>query len=90
MKRILAVLVFVVLVGVAIVIFAFSYQRNQNASQKPPVIDYFACGDNCPGPREQYMKRVYQNIHTAEECTKLGGTLYTYVAWTEVTLCLAK
>ena len=29
---------------------------------KPEIVEVFACSDNCPGPEEQYIKRVYKDV----------------------------
>ncbi|MFA7314904.1 MAG: hypothetical protein WC025_03185 [Candidatus Magasanikbacteria bacterium] len=68
--------------------------KNKNTKiieiKKPPIVDHFACGDYCPGPREQYMVKVYQGITDETECRKLGGTPYSYRGWVEVHICLAE
>ena len=48
---------------------------------KPLVVDYFACGDYCPGPREKYLIKVYQGITDSAECLKLGGTPGEFTGW---------
>lgn len=58
-------------------------------ASKPAVVDYFACGDYCPGKREQYIKRVYEGIKDEAECATLGGTPYKFIGWGETKICLA-
>lgn len=57
---------------------------------KPPIVDHFACSDYCPGPEEQYTKKVYEGINNELDCEKVGGTPYTYTGWGTVTICLAE
>lgn len=59
-------------------------------SDKPPIVDYFACSDNCPGSREQYMVKVYKDVTDSDECKKLGGTPSSYFGWGEFHICLAE
>jgi hypothetical protein len=59
-------------------------------TEKPKIVDYFACGDNCPGPREKYMVKVYEGIKDPEECKKIGGEPSSYVGWGTVNFCIAK
>ena len=56
-------------------------------SGSPEIIEVFACSDNCPGPREQYIKRVFAGVTDEDECRKLGGRPYTYVGWGKRTVC---
>jgi hypothetical protein len=53
----------------------------------PRIVEVFACSDYCPGPEEQYMKRVYEGVSNAAECRKLGGRLYTITGWGKRTVC---
>lgn len=57
---------------------------------KPPIVEHFACGDYCPGPEEQYMKKVYEGINNELDCEAVGGTPYTYTGWGTVTICLSE
>lgn len=57
---------------------------------KPEIVEVFACSDYCPGPREQYLKQVYDGIIDEDECRKLGGQPYTYIGWGEHTVCVAE
>jgi len=64
---------------------------NQNSErEKPPIVDHFACSDYCPGPKEQYMVKIYQGITNDEECRKLGGRPATYVGWGIFHICIAE
>ncbi len=56
----------------------------------PEIVEIFACSDYCPGPRERYMKRVYDGVTDEEECRKLGGRLYTFIGWGQHTVCEAR
>jgi hypothetical protein len=56
-------------------------------AEPPEIIEVFACSDYCPGPREQYIKRVYAGVTDVAECRKLGGHPYTYVGWGKRTIC---
>lgn len=56
-------------------------------SQKPEIVEIFACGDYCPGPEDQYMKRVYDGVTDDEECRRLGGRLYSWIDWQQRTVC---
>ena len=59
----------------------------QTPVETPPIIEVFACSDNCPGPEEQYIKRVYDGVTDEDECRRLGGRLFTVVGWGTRTLC---
>ena len=56
-------------------------------AELPEIIEVFACSDYCPGPRENYIKRVYAGVTDEAECRKLGGYPYTYVGWGKRTIC---
>lgn len=56
---------------------------------RPAIVEVFACSDYCPGPEEQYMKRVYEGVSDEAECRALGGEPYTYHGWGQFTVCLA-
>lgn len=62
-------------------------QKGLNTSNKPPIVDYFACGDYCPGPQEKYMVKVYQGITDPIECKNLGGTPSTFTGWGVTHFC---
>jgi len=53
----------------------------------PGIVEVFACSDYCPGPEEQYIKRVYEGVTDEEQCRKLGGELYTITGWGKRTIC---
>lgn len=59
-------------------------------SGRPPIVDHFACSDNCPGPRETYMVRVYQGVTDPEECKMLGGRFSSYYGWGKFDICIAQ
>ena len=61
----------------------------REAGHEPAIVEVFACSDNCPGPEEQYLKRVYEGISDEARCRELGGEPYTYYGWGEFTVCLA-
>lgn len=54
---------------------------------KPEIVEVFACSDNCPGPEEQYIKRVYKDVTDEAECRRLGGRPFVVVGWTERRFC---
>lgn len=56
-------------------------------SEAPKIVEVFACGDYCPGPEEQYLKRVYEGVTDEKECRKLGGRLYMWIDWQQRTVC---
>lgn len=56
-------------------------------SDTPKIVAVFACSDYCPGPEEQYIKRVYDGVTDEEQCRKLGGKLYTITGWGKRTIC---
>jgi len=58
--------------------------------EKPPIVDHFACGDNCPGPQEKYMVKIYQGVEDEDECRSLGGKPSSYTGWGTVKICIAK
>jgi hypothetical protein len=53
----------------------------------PPIVEVFACSDYCPGPEEQYIKRVYEGVTDEDECRGLGGKLYTIEGWGTRVVC---
>jgi hypothetical protein len=55
--------------------------NKEDDSSKPPVVDYFACGDYCPGPKENYMVKVYSGVTNPEECKKIGGIPSSFTGW---------
>lgn len=58
--------------------------------ERPPVVEYFACGDYCPGEPGQYIKMVYEGIRDEGECKKIGGTPYTFYGVVPNTICLVE
>lgn len=79
------------IVGISILVLSACTGPNQGESPtKPKIVDVFACSDYCPGPREKYMKRVYEGVVDEETCLALGGKPYTYVGWGSTFICLAE
>ena len=62
----------------------------ENDSEKPEIVEVFACSDYCPGPEEKYLKRVYAGVTEKEECLALGGRPYSYIGWGRFTVCIAE
>jgi hypothetical protein len=62
-------------------------ETDTEPSDTPRIVEVFACGDYCPGPEEQYIKRVYEGVTDEEECRKLRGKLYTIAGWGKRTIC---
>lgn len=56
----------------------------------PEIVEVFACSDYCPGPKERYIKRVYDGVTDEEECRDLGGRPYTFIGWGRYTVCEAR
>lgn len=56
-------------------------------NNKPPIVDFFACSDNCPGSREQYMIKIYEGVKDETECNKLGGALRAITGWGARKVC---
>lgn len=52
------------------------------------ITDHFACSDYCPGPKEKYMKTVYEGISDPQECTEVRGFPYEYRGWVVRNICL--
>ena len=77
------VIVFIASAGVA----AGTDYDEKEALKTPKIVEVFACSDNCPGPKDQYMKRVYEGVTDEEECRKLGGHPYTIVGWGKRVVC---
>ncbi len=56
----------------------------------PPIVEVFACGDYCPGPRQRYIVRVYQGVTDEALCETLGGRAMSYIGWGKHMVCLAE
>jgi len=56
---------------------------------KPEIVELFACGDYCPNPRESYLKKVYKDVTTKEECDRYGGEYSSYTGWGTRFFCIA-
>lgn len=87
-------MLFILVVIIAVLVFVFmsiSPSISEVANEeKPPIIDHFACGDNCPGPPEKYMVKIYQGVEDEEECLRLGGHPSSYTGWGTVNICIVK
>ena len=64
--------------------------HGNETTEKPPIIEVFACSDYCPGPEERYLKIVYEGVNDKETCLELGGKPYTYIGWGSYMVCIAK
>ena len=58
-------------------------------TDKPPIVEVFACSDYCPGPREKYLRNVYEGVLDAESCKNIGGKPHVYLGWGSYFVCLA-
>ena len=61
--------------------------EQETPADTPTIVEVFACSDNCPGPEEQYIKRVYDGVTDAQECRRLGGRIIDIVGWGTRRLC---
>jgi hypothetical protein len=73
-----------------LVLSACADQNHADFPAKPKIVEVFACSDYCPGPRENYMKRVYEGVRDEETCLALGGKPHTYIGWGSTFICLAE
>jgi hypothetical protein len=85
MKKFLIIAAFLIVAGVVLMLKPPAF-----LIKKPPIVDYFACGDYCPGPTEQYMVNVYQGVTDQKECERIGGRFSQYTGWGTHTFCLAE
>ena len=60
-----------------------------DTADKPPIVEVFACSDYCPGPKEKYLKNVYEGVDDETTCLELGGKPYTYIGWGTYFICIA-
>jgi Ca-activated chloride channel family protein len=66
-------------------------EREEIEKEEPPaIVDHFACGDYCPGPAEQYIKKVYEGVTDPEQCLQLGGDPQEYVGWGTTQICVVR
>lgn len=77
---------------IALIAYLLLSQKNLLGSRsisepKPNIVDFFACGDNCPGPAEKYTVKVYEGIKTKEICDKYGGYFKSFVGWGTTYYC---
>lgn len=59
-------------------------------TKKPPIVDFFACGDSCPGPAENYTVKVYEGVTDKEACLKLGGEPESFIGLGRISYCKVK
>ena len=92
MKKIIISIVTVAIIAAVAFVFLSKAPKSLYVAdiEKPPIVDHFACGDNCPEPREKYMVRIYQGIEDEEECRKLGGRPFSYIGWGTTRICIAE
>ena len=76
-----------VFLSAALTVTACMGETATEPSDKPKIVEVFACSDYCPGPKEQYIKRVYEDVTDGEECSRLGGKLYVITGWGKRTIC---
>jgi hypothetical protein len=78
------------IVGASLLVLgACADQNHDDSPAKPKIVEVFACSDYCPGPREKYIKRVYEGVRDEKHCLALGGKPYTYIGWGSTFICLA-
>jgi hypothetical protein len=77
------VILFVCLAGVV----ACAADEESEVVEPPDIVEVFACSDYCPGPEDNYIKRVYDGVTDEEECRKLGGHPYTVTGWKTRMIC---
>ena len=63
--------------------------QEKERTDRPPVIEVFACSDYCPGPEEKYLRNVYEGVNDAETCEAIGGKPHVYIGWGSFFVCLA-
>jgi hypothetical protein len=80
----------IIIGAILLVLTACAAQDEEGSTEKPKIIEVFACSDYCPGPRENYLQRAYDGVSDQETCRALGGQPYTYSGWGSTFICLAK
>lgn len=75
------------LVGLSLLVGACS--AGEQRAELPPIVEVFACSDYCPGPREQYLRNVYEGIDDQESCETIGGKPHVFIGWGSTFICLA-
>ncbi len=75
---------FIVILAFVFVFFYFNFQK------KPEIIDFFACSDYCPKPKEDYIIKIYKGVSSKKECEKLNGEFYEFYGWKKYQVCKAK
>jgi len=92
MKKIIVLVV--AIASIAILAFVFLSKAPKGSGrtdvEKPPIVNHFACSDNCPGAREEYMVKVYQGVENEKECRRLGGRPLSYTGWKTFNICIAE
>ena len=78
---------FLLLAG--IVALSLSACAGHDTEDKPPIVEVFACSDYCPGPKEKYLKNVYEGVDDETTCRELGGKPYVYLGWGTYFICIA-
>ncbi len=68
-------------------VVACASETDTESPDTPGIVEVFACSDYCPGPREKYVKRVYEGVTDEEQCRELGGKLYTVTGWGKRRIC---
>lgn len=64
--------------------------RPESSPDKPRIVEVFACSDNCPGPKETYIRKAYEGVDNEDACLAIGGTPHVYTGWGEFFVCLAE
>ena len=54
---------------------------------KPAVVDFFACGDYCPGPKQKYTVKVYSGVKDQQSCLRWRGEWKYFVGWGTTYYC---
>ncbi len=58
--------------------------------KKPEIVDFFACSDYCPEPKENYTIKIYKGVATKKECEKLNGEFFEFYGWKKYQVCKVK
>ena len=78
-----------VLLLAGVLSFPVSGCAGRDTTDQPPIVEVFACSDYCPGPKEKYLKNVYDGVDDETTCLELGGKPYTYIGWGTYFICIA-
>lgn len=60
---------------------------NQN---KPEIVDFYACSDNCPLEESTYWVKIYKGVVDSQECQRLNGDFRIMYGWQETPFCVVK